>query len=295
MTAETIQILADTIPDHLMPHQLLGGRSCNVPSLGYDASVHRFVTRYRQPDFGWVYARLTAEFPSKVPLTGGLMLGADEVLLRAHLFARSPRVFPSPDIQGALALNTSDMAATRHMVRGLLLGHGATVVSVAAASSLPVSVIAAYERLFFNVLDRKADIAYLQSIVYPHGRLVEMMEGYLQNTPLGELIMRAGYNNGADDVMYLLGGASSALDALTKAGSAKTLEQLMMTYGYILARNGGLNQRDATGMNNARALLTAGKIGGVEADDRPLSDDFSTVLGSELKQYAKPATYVLDV
>jgi hypothetical protein len=39
--------------------------------------------------------------------------------------------------------------------------------------------VIAYEKLFFNVLDRKKDHSYIASVVYPEGRLVEAAEDYI--------------------------------------------------------------------------------------------------------------------
>ncbi len=91
-----------------------------------------------------------------------------------------------------------------------------------------------------------------------------------------------------------MGASSSALDAMTQTSSTKQMETLMMTYGYMLARNGGLNQLHTPGVNNARALLTAGKLGGETLDDSPLPQDLSATLKEEMMRYARPVARMVE-
>lgn len=286
MTADTISILATILPDHVISMSGFGGRTSFNPEWGYSSSVQRFISAYRDMDFGWRYVRALVQH--RLPFHGAVIEGDDEVLFRAYMFCRDPKRYPSPDVELALALSLGQMRASRVTVEGMLLSQGATVVDVANELKLPAEAILAYERLFFNVIDRKDDTAYLQSIVYPHGRMVEMVEGYFENADLNQLIRRAGYNNGKEDVMYLMGASSSALDAMLQTSNTKQMESLMMTYGYMLARNGGLNQLRTPGVNNARALLTAGKLGGETLDNTPLTQDLSATLKEEMMRYARP-------
>jgi len=287
VTAETISILSNSLPDHVIRSGSFGGRVSFSSDWGYNTGVQRFISTYRDMDFGWRYVRALVEH--KLPLTGAILHNDDEVLLRAYMFCRDPRRFKAPDIELALALAMNEMSTSRAAVEGLLLAADATLPAVANASGLPVEAVKAFERLFFNVLDRRDDTMYLQSIVYPHGRLVELVEGYMERTGLRDFIRRAGYNNGPDDVMYLMGASTSALDAISQASAPKQLESLMMAYGFMLARNGGMHQSRSAGLNNAKALLTAGKLGGETLDDSPMDQDLSGVMRAEMMRYAQPA------
>lgn len=292
MTADTIHTLSASIPDDLLRETRPGGRAANVPGMGFDPDVYRFVSLYRMTDFGWKYASTAAHNNGRMHLQSSQLLGDDEVIFRAYLFVRFPKEFPYPDIKGALALTTPAMATTRILLQGLLLSRDASVLSVAQDSGLDLGVVLAFEKLFFNVLDRKNDVSYLQSIVYPHGRLVELTEGYLRTTPLGPMIMRAGYNNGAAHVKFMLGTSNSALDALLRSTDPKQLEQLMMTYGFILAHNGGINQTALPGIAHARHLLTASKLGGQDAESMPLDDDLAGTLKTEALRIGGPKIVV---
>jgi hypothetical protein len=281
MTAETIHTLARSIPDKLMPQGLLGGRTATSPYYGYDPDVHRFIATYRDVDFGWKFCCTAALH--KLPFASSVLRGDDEVLWRAYLFCRDPKLYPSQDIKMAIGLASDYMRSTRQALHGFLLASDGNAVTAAADLGLPVDAVRAYEKLFFNVIDRKNDLAYIQSIVYPHGRLVELVEGYLQNEDIGAVIRRAGYNSGRDDVRFLIGSASSAVDALSRTQNPKQLENLMMAFAMVIARNGGLGQ-GITAMNNARQLLTAGKIGGETTAD-VLSGNISESIKPELQRW----------
>jgi hypothetical protein len=216
-----------------------------------------------------------------------LIVGDDEMLFRAYMYRANGAKYGTEAVRGAVALTTPYLANTCASVQGLLLAPGADAQSVANLVGLSRDIVAAYEKLFFNVLDRKDDLQYLQRIVYPHGRMVELMDNYLQRETMGALARRAGFNNGAADVLFFMGASNSALDALLQAASAKQLESMMMAFGLLLARNGGLNQASLPALSNARQLLTAGKLGGEVNQDQALSTDLSETLRREISQYAR--------
>ena len=100
--------------------------------------------------------------------------------------------------------------------------------------------------------------------------LVEMFDDYLRNEDLGNLLIRTGYNNGAEHVLHFAGFRSGLVHSLANGNTMPNqLEALFMANGYLLARNGWFNQRShAAGLNNARNLLQAAKQGGIE-DQKP--------------------------
>lgn len=288
MTASTINILASSIPADLLPALHIGGRTSNLDEDGFDAGVQRFLLRYRSLNFGWHYAQVCADNPGRMHVMNSYLPSDDSVVFRAYLHHRFG--YQYPDISAAKALLTPAMSTTRAMVEGLLVASDMTLARCATLTGLPLEVIRAYEKLFFNVIDRRKDIAYMQHVVYPHGRLVEMVEGYLFNTPLGDIIRRAGYTNGADDVVYLLGGAPDAVNALEQSGDTRRLEALIMSMGAVIARNGGLHQPGLPGINHARQLITAGKLGGSQTDEHPMSSDMQGTLMDEVRTLQRPAS-----
>lgn len=286
MTSDVIQSLLQVLPDGILQNSTLGCRESAAPDWGPDPEVSRFTTLYSRQDFGWSCTKLMVDH--HIPFPGGLLHGDDELLFRAYMFMTHPRAYPSKDVQQALAIRTNQLRNVRHTVEGLLLHRDATIPGVAALSNMPVGAIQAYERLFFNVLDRKDDVMYLQQLVYPHGRVVELLAGYYERESLGAIARRAGYNNGPTDVMYFMGASNSSLEALQRVSVPDMYEKLVMAFGYLIARNGGLSQANNAGINNAKALLTAGKLGGSDTGSRPMDDDLAKTIQAEISQYAKP-------
>lgn len=294
MTRDTIHLLSQYLPPHLLENMQPGGRITHETKAGYDPEVCRFAMAFSDMDFGWNFVRTMADWHLRFP--GGILEGDDEVLFRAYMYRVNPEKYSTHDLRTAISLTSPAMTNKRIAIEGMLLAPGATYEKVASQTdhAFTCEAIATFEKLFFNVLDRRDDILYLQNIVYPHGRMVEMMEDYMQHASLGQLVRRAGYNNGAADVMFFMGASNSAIDALLQAASAKQLESMMMAFGVMLARNGGINQSSLPAITNARQLLTAGKLGGETNQDRALSLDFSEVLKREIAMHSRPAALMME-
>jgi len=289
MTYETIQNLVEYLPDELLGAMRHNGRvDIHPDALEADPKSEKFIIALSCMDFGWQLVRTLADY--QIPFPGGLIVGDDEMLFRAYMYRTNQRRYSTPAISQAMALAAPSMASVRAGLEGCLLAPNATVASAAKLTGLQRDTVAAYEKLFFNVLDRKDDVMYLQRIVYPHGRMVELMDNYIQQTALTDLCRRAGYNNGAEDVMFFMGASNNALEALLQAASAKQLESMIMAFGLLLARNGGMNQQQALpALTNAKQLLTAGKLGGEVNQEHALSSDLSETLRREISQYGRAA------
>jgi hypothetical protein len=295
MTYETIQNLVEYLPDALLGAMRQNGRvDIHPDALEADPKAEKFIIALSCMDFGWQLVRTLADH--HIPFPGGLIVGDDEMLFRAYMYRINQKRYSSPAISHAMAITAPSMNSVRAGLEGCLLAPAATVESAAKMTKLHRDTVAAYEKLFFNVLDRKDDVMYLQRIVYPHGRMVELMDNYLQQTALTDLCRRAGYNNGAEDVMFFMGASSTALEALLQAASAKQLESMIMAFGLLLARNGGMNQQSALpALNNAKQLLAAGKLGGEVNQEHALSSNLSETLRREIAQYGRAAQAMVEL
>lgn len=263
---------------HLPPPETKEGRQhgFHIESPLIDHETSSFLEAYRNLRFGWSCARRLAR--AGIPFPGTLE-GDDEWVWRAYLYNRD-RMYWNPAISHALSLTNPSQEHARQIIEALLITPDATAKSVAECVNYPVDVITAYEKLFFNVLDRKSDELYIASIVYPAGRLVEMYDEYARIEPLASMLMRSGFNNGKADVAYLAGLSSGLIHTLSSADVPAKLESMIMANGFVLARNGFLNQRaDAAGLRAAQTLLAAAKQGG---EDNQAPSYFSASLGSSL-------------
>ena len=243
------------------------------------ASTALYLSHRHNPAFGWFYAselvRRGLEYSRSIE-------GDDHWLWEAYLHCLgSNHIQEVSFAQDICERNGGEMEQA--VLKGLLLGRDATVESVAEMMRYPVRVVGAYERLFFNVLDRKDDEIYIANIVYPHGRIVEFFDEHPRNTVLTDLIVRAGFNNGPEDVLYLAGLRSDMLANLQKGDVSAKLEGLTIANGYVLARNGWQNQkRDSTGLSRAQALLASSKQNHIPQMNSPFTVNIGESLLGEL-------------
>ena len=125
-----------------------------------------------------------------------------------------------------------------------------------------------YEKLFFNVRDRKKEALYISSIVYPNTRMVEVMDNYTKTEDFGKILLRSAYNNGIEDAMYFSGLKIESFvnsDQTLAVEMAQKLETAIMANAYFLARNGFLGGRN-NGIGHAKGLLIAAKQSGMDTN-----------------------------
>jgi hypothetical protein len=253
------------------------------PAAVDDPAIERYTEALR-PDVGYRlvqdYLRLGRIFP--VVLTGD-----DQWIFRTYLKLKGRQEDDVVSRTLALGLDRR-FRREAELLSALLMTEGATPGTVAHCLGVDRDVVACYEKLFWNVLDRQSDMAFIRNVVYPDGRMVEMFDEYLRNESLGNILLRAGFNNGVDDVLFLAGANRIDLIKSIAAGDnvAKKLEALFMANGYVAARNGWLNQADARGLMDAKALLAAAKQGGFEQEETNPMHGAGAALYQELRNMA---------
>lgn len=291
MTATRIYSWLKALPDELLFEFSYGGRVSGpslVSALSNQYSEHpdtlRYALVYSMPDFGWHYTRILAKYGLPFP---GALQGEEEVLYRAYLYHCNEIVYNDQAIMESLSLMTGEMTSQRAALESLLLCEDADLESAANHLCIHVKVVQVFEKLFFNVRDRLRDARYIMSVVYPRGRVVELLSGYVQNSPLRQLMHRAGYNNGPEDVLYLSGVSNSLVTNMAAAQSTSALEGMIMSHGYMMARNGMLNQvDDAQGLIQANRLLAAGKVGGEDtAGQSEMNNYWSVTFLEDLQRF----------
>lgn len=284
MNATTIKhacgFLPDPSEDVLKDHFKIGtiGSIAGVE----DSELGRFLYAYKDLQFGWNFARTMALNGLELP---PIFQGANEWVWRAYLYNLDKGKFKDPVLKEALTFTGHNMQKERAVLHALLINPKATIPEVAARLNRDQDVIEAYEVLFFNVHDRREDHLYISSIVYPQGRLVEMYEHYIRNESLEMILLRAGYNHGPEDVLYFAGFPSELLIQHIGNDVPARLEAMIMANGYLLAKNGWLNQgAGAAGMSNARLLMSAAKQGGQTETQSPFTGHGGRVLIAELQR-----------
>lgn len=285
MNYKTISTLLEYLPEdeEFATSNFFGGSTSSLQHGVLDQASARFIVAYKDLSLGWKSARILANSDVAFPC---FLSGEDLWVFKAYLYCIDNKKFFNRAVAEARALASNQMSRDNETIRALLISDEVDYRYIANRTGLSLDTIKAYERLFFNIVDRKEDHMFIKNVVYPDGRMVEMFDDYLKNEDLGKILMRTGYNNGAEHVLHFAGFKSGLLHSLANGNAMPTqLEALFMANGYLLARNGWLNQRsNAVGLHNARGILQAAKQGGVEEQKPSPFAGVADILGSEMLQ-----------
>lgn len=221
------------------------------------ASVVHYAKCHKNLQFGWDFAEAmcnkeNATFPA-------ILHGDDLYVWRAYNFLKG---HDDPVISSVLALTLEENKMLADQIKALLVTEDITIPFISERLGIPAETIAAFEKLFFNVLDRKEDHAFLAQIIYPEGRLVEAAEDYIERTDISDILLRAGFNNGAEHILYAMGLNNNPYGRKDVQDIATQLDRTFLSDGCLFAAMGWANQkRNARPILNARASLVAGKMG----------------------------------
>lgn len=279
MNARTIKLLLDYLP--AVPDTSPVSHFQNVIEQDFDRpEVDKFVRSYADLAIGWKSAKQLALTDHPFPC---FIEGHDDWIFKAYLFCINPIKYRNEHVSNALGLASSRMRSSREVINSMLVQENYSYQDIGKDTCIPADTIAAYEKLFFNVVDRHLDHMFIRNVVYPNGRFVEMYDDYLKNEELGNILLRVGYNNGKSDVLHFAGFKSGLLGTMAALDMPQKLESIIMANGYILARNGWANQREhAVGLSSARNLIAAAKHGGEQTQNTSSFTPYGPDLIAEL-------------
>lgn len=203
------------------------------------------------PRFGWKFINGWSRRHEKLPV---------EVTRHASL-VRAYHALKRDDLRDTamvytLALEMPDLNLLRSVLKCALVDGHKTEQELDQWLSLPAGTARLYNDLFFNVLDRRNELAYLTAIVWPDGRLVEMSDAYLQTECRTMLMLRTTLTNGLDSALQMAG--MSNLGTLDGISGTTRLESSIMTNANRIADWGGLNQsQQLSGLQQGKSVLVA--------------------------------------
>lgn len=249
-----------------------------MPQERVETIIH-YAHCHKNLQFGWDVATVMAQ-DSKLQFPA-ILHGDDLYVWRAYNFLKGQ---DDPVIQAALALTLPDNGTLAAQIKALLVTDDITTGFIASKLGINENTIKAFEKLFFNVLDRKQDHAFLASIVYPEGRLVESAEDYIERTGMSDILLRAGFTRGVDHILYAMGLQDNPYGRKDVHDIANTLDKTFLADGCMFAAMGWANQKhNARPILNARASMIAGKMGKGDSDQEGLPTITpGAIMGSEL-------------
>jgi hypothetical protein len=215
---------------------------------------------YLTPAYGWEFVCGCANARIKFPI--GLK-GRDHWLFPAYMMRLNPSDFHNPVVEEAFLISRDPIksrALKALLIAGLEKPIDEHLRLVAEKTGFAKRVVEAFEILFFNVLDRSRDGAYISEIVYPDTRLVEFDEDYCDNTPTEDLLLRAAFNSRDIDLVLRLAGTSEAAykkELAAMRDQEAKLESCIMGNALLMVQTGLINQ-PAIGLQRATKLLTVG-------------------------------------
>lgn len=250
----------------------------------------RALDAYISPDFGWNAAMSLYRFGLH---RNGFFDGRSQWIHIAAICLERGLDRESPDprlsaVQWAWKIrHDTKLQAMRHTLEGALVIADATREGTAASLGMPLDVVEAYETLFWNVIDRSADLTYLQTIVYPEGRLEEVISGFIHRANMDKLLRRLGYNSGIVDLSWGAGLRLSPVNSTSISVAKEQNERLTLSLGALMLRNFGHFHDQHPQVVSSRQLISAAKIGGIDDSTEGGDDDFSqfaeSLLGEDVE------------
>lgn len=275
MTFERIKELSKYIPDNSIYYKDLSGNSDQI------IEINKFIKAYSDLQFGYHFIKSIIDADMALPL-----IIDEEILMDAYYFLKFNK--HKDYIIHAISLTHPMYKNMEDSLKALLITDD-SFTKISSITGLPENVLRAYEQLFFNIRDRRQESLFIANIVYPNTKFIEMSDNYLKVEDPGKILLRSGYNNGSDDVIFFSGLKPKDFAEGSSSEMAAKLESEIMRNAYILARNSMLNTR-STGIGNAKGLLIAAKQGGQDSskEDREGLGSLGDTAMSELLRIKSP-------
>jgi hypothetical protein len=252
MTFERIQELTQYIPEDSEYCNEILGHTKQI------TTVNKFIRSYKDVAFAYHFVKTLVDKEKPLPA----FIDEPE-LYDTYQFLRYNAY--KPNVVFAISLTHPSNKSMEDVIKAFIITDE-PFDKLAEITGIPEEVIRLYEKLFFNVRDRKKEALFIANTVYPNTRMVELMDNYTRNEDFGKMLMRSAYNNGIEDAMYFSGLKIESFinsDQTLAVEMAKKLETAILANGYFIARNGYLNSK-TSGIGHAKGLLIAAKQSGMD-------------------------------
>jgi hypothetical protein len=275
MDAKLIDTLAALDPKLA---RLPSAAAVGVPRALADKAKARFTAFYSNVAFGWYIATSFADAHKPFPIC--VPTGTNRWLFKAYMMRLNGDKWHCKHIVEAYAIaQLPEARALKGKLCGLLLsGCGqepdAHRRAVAETSGIPLHTVEAFDCLFYNIIDRYKESAFVSEQVYPNTRYVEFAEDYMKNADISDLVKRAGYNGRDLSLSAFLSGMGDAtyMSKLSaRSDREQELTRHLMGNALLLVHSGALNNRNV-GISRAQSLLAAQRQAGPTVDLPPVAD-----------------------
>lgn len=256
MTRNRIRQLIQILPDTAR-YQRRFTQHVQMRVSAVEDRAQRYAICLNDPSFGWNLVQSFLDCDQDLPAD------ITEIYLMKAYGAYSYDLDDDVVAQ-ALMLQHPSQRRQRAFVKSLLVVQDMTIAQAANLAGLPQPVMECYNQLFWNVKDRLKDDSYIASLIYPEGRVVEWNDTSLQREGLEMMALRAAYNYGLDELLYVLGHRDVVAIGDPMLTAAE-LERHTYHNALHVLRAGGANARKHPGIENARMMLAASKMSGQQS------------------------------
>lgn len=283
MTYQTIKALSWYIKPHWVPpvsEEDTQEDDRMVYSCVADAVF--FAWCYQQLDFGWNFVKFLHKYDIPFPL---MLTEHDLHLWEAYCFLYG---LPSAAVEAAIQIHYDKKRHLGSQIEAMLMAPDCDVHRIARYFSIPLSTLMAYEKLFCNVLDRKADAKLIPMILHPQGRWDELESDYRDVTDKKLLTKRGGYHNGMEAVAHTSGINIPVETREASAGeNAESLESIIMQNAKLIISMTGLSGgANVQALRLATNFIQAAKMGGTESGETSPADFIGNAVLDDLGRIA---------
>jgi hypothetical protein len=238
-----------------------------------------FQWAYNQPAFGWMAAEeifLSGMRDFPLPPEGNLKWVFRAWLMRKYKKEYASNAVFRPVREAFMLFADERNKVMRHVVEAALITHAMPPVMLGQKLGMDGSTVEAYDALFWNVHDRRADHMFLRNQVYPDTRIEEYFEDYPTKKSLGKHLLRVGYNKDLKSVLFLAGFREDMLSSMDAQQASALFKKTVMVQGLMLAENGFLNfTKHHPTVISAKSIIQANLIGGNEQGGEVSTGTFS--------------------
>lgn len=288
MTAKTIKRLLGYLPPDRKRLIRFGAKHAEVEKMPESMLFQQEVAfAYKCLDFGWKYIQEVLRSGIKFP---PILTGPDLWLWRTYIMIKTSR--KDGNILAALQLagihNSLD-ESKKTIVDALLVAPGMTVDKCARSVSMSTAAVQAYEKLFFDIRDRKVDNTFLTTMLYPQTRMIEMRDDYSECVSLRDLMLRTGYKRGEEYVKFFAGMTDDLMTSFASGQAATQFESMVMAMGLIMTDVGMMNSyKHSRSINYATRLTQAAKQGGSGDEKVDIFENIGQHIRHDLQEHLQP-------
>ena len=244
--------------------------------------IAKFATCYKDLAFCWHFIK------SYQGRNKDIVVQEDYMTRAYNYLYRNVR---DPELEQAIAYDSILDPFYKNSIKSMLFVEGISIDVIAKKLGVAKNIIYLYEKLFFNILDRKDEHMFIASLVYPESRMEELDPRYLEKVNWSSVARRSAYNNGAAEAMAVIGFKNTHIMEGSAEDNSVRLEGAIMANAYFLVKNGFANSRTAVGLSNAKNLIAAAKHGGNEDQGQEIGvgvASLGSILQAEVLKYQEP-------